>query len=363
LAVTMVTAPGRVGGIESVVASLSTGLAARDHAIRVVALLGTGENDRCDAFADFARNGVELMEIRLSGRQYREEIRRLVGVFRDAPPAVIHSHGYHADVVGWRSARVVGLPIVSTVHGFTGGNLKNRAYEWIDRKLLARFDAVVAVSQPLAQRLEGSGVNASRLHAVPNGLSQPAPMDRARARQALGIGEDQVVVGWVGRLTAERGPDVFVDAIARLSPTVTASVVGAGPLRQPVEARARQIGVASRIRWHGLVVGAGGLVSAFDVLVLSSRTEGTPIVLLEAMAAGVPVVATSVGGIPDVAPAGEVMLVPPDSPERLAHAITDCLADPGATAGRVARARERIRAAYAIEPWLDRYETVYRSLL
>src|SRR5262249_54229539 len=98
------------------------------------------------------------------------------------------------------------------------------------------------------------------------------------------------------------------------------------------------------------------------VLLMSSRTEGTPIVLLEAMAAEVPLVCTAVGGVPDVVGDGEALLVPPDHPDLLAHALQEVLAAPDVARARAAAARSRLDSRYGLEPWINRYETLYRSL-
>lgn len=362
LNVTHVTAPAPVGGLESVVAAVAGGLAARGHDVRLVVLLGLGPQDRCEAFRELRARGVDLREIRLPPRSYGAEVGAVARVLREAG-GLAHCHGYHADLVGWWAGVGSRRRLVSTVHGFTGGGLKNRIYERLDRWALARFDAVVAVSAPLRQQLIARGIRSQRVHLIPNAwASSDAPYARNVARGELGLPAEGLVVGWVGRLTEEKGPDLFVDAMTRLPGDVNASVLGDGPLRPTLVARARSAGLTGRIRWHGVVPRAARLLAAFDVLVLSSRTEGTPMVLLEAMAAGVPVVATAVGGVPDVAPGGEVLLVPKPTPEAVATGIAQCLADPDAATARAAAAKARVRAGYDLETWLDRHEELYRSL-
>jgi glycosyltransferase involved in cell wall biosynthesis len=306
---------------------------------------------------------VELVELRLPPRSYRAEGRWLQAELARSPATIAHAHGYHADWVGLRAARAVQRPIVSTVHGFTSGDWKNRLYEWLDRRALRKFDAVVAVSRPLQDRLRASGVAERRLHLIRNAWAPTGPCrTREEARRALGLPPTARIVGWVGRLTAEKGPDVFVTSLARTSPTLLASVLGDGPLRPSLEATARRLGLGLRLRWHGVVPHAGELLPAFDLLVLSSRTEGTPMVLLEALAAGVPVVATGVGGIPDVVTPGEALLVPPERPDILAQAVEEVLADAEAARRRSEVARRRLVAEFALDPWLDSYETLYRSV-
>jgi len=355
-----ILAPVNFGGLESVVTALAAGMAQRGHDACVLALLEPG--GRWEALATLSASGVEVVEIRVPPKSYRVEVKRLTAELARRSGAIAHSHGYHADLVSLRAARAAGAPIGSTAHGFTGGGWKNRFYEWCDTRALARFDAVVAVSLPLARLLVARGVPAPRLHLIPNAYREScAPLSRADARRALGLAPDALVAGWVGRLSREKGPDLFRDALT-LAPEWNGSILGAGPLEAPLREGAGGLSDPARLRWHGVIPSAGRVLRAFDAVVLSSRTEGTPIVLLEAMAAGVPVVATAVGGVPDVVTEREALLVPPEHPELLARALESIRLQPEAARERAAAARTRLESAYAVEPWLDRYEAVYRDL-
>ena len=170
-------------------------------------------------------------------------------------------------------------------------------------------------------------------------------------------------MGWVGRLTREKGADLLLAAAGLLGDLpVAVSLLGDGRLRPQFEALAARRGLGERVRWLGNLPDAGQLFCAFDVFVLSSRTEGTPIVLFEAMAAGTPIVATAVGGVPDVVSSHEALLVPPDDPGALAAAIRCVHADSAAAVARARRARERLVSEFAPAPWLARYERIYRSV-
>jgi glycosyltransferase involved in cell wall biosynthesis len=189
-------------------------------------------------------------------------------------------------------------------------------------------------------------------------------LDRKSARQKLAIAEGKFVAGWVGRLTHEKGADVFVNALAQLTDIpVLASILGDGPERRSLSAQAAALEVEGRIKWHGVVLDAASCFRAFDVLVLSSRTEGSPIVLFEAMAAGVPIVAANVGGVPDVLSPLQAHLVPPEDPVALAGAIHDVYRDPQSAALRADAARKRLCAEFQLQPWLDRYEAIYTQLM
>jgi glycosyltransferase involved in cell wall biosynthesis len=352
-----------VGGLESVVSMLARGHTAMGHRVYVAALVdpGGGVYPFLDALE---AEGVQTVRITLPTRAYSRERAAVRRLCAELAPDVVHTHGYRSDVVDGGVARAAGVPVVSTVHGFTGGAMRNRIYEWIQERAFRDFDAVIAVSQPIVRRLERRGVSRSRIHFIPNAFDGAAAVvERDAARERLGIPKDEFTIGWVGRLSAEKGPDVFVDAIAHLSqPTPSAAFVGGGPDEPALRERALRHGVEERVRWLGIVPGAGALLAAFDMLVLSSRTEGIPIVLLEAAAAGVPIVATRVGGVPSMFPDGEVLLVPPDDPGALAAAVDAVRADPSAARERAMAARRRLGRDFAPRPWLERHEALYRSL-
>jgi glycosyltransferase involved in cell wall biosynthesis len=240
-------------------------------------------------------------------------------------------------------------------------------YQWLQRRALRRFDAVVAVSRPLVDDLAESGVPRERIHYVQNAWRPPPPperpLDREAACRALGIALDAFRVGWVGRLSSEKGPEVLVEALRQVGDVpVTVSFVGDGPLRQALEGRAAALRVADRIHWHGMVPGAARLLRAFGAFVLTSRTEGTPIALLEAMAAEVPIIATAVGGVPDVVSSQEALLVPPDDSRAVATALREVFQHPDAARRRARAARERLERAFGLDDWLGRHETVYRAV-
>jgi glycosyltransferase involved in cell wall biosynthesis len=180
----------------------------------------------------------------------------------------------------------------------------------------------------------------------------------------LSVSADAFHVGWIGRLSREKGPDVFLRSLSALSGEhVVASVVGDGPMGQELRLLAGELGLDGMVRWHGEVPDARKLMRAFDVVVLSSRSEGTPVVLLEAIDAGVPVIATRVGGVPDVISPREGILVLPEQPQRLGEALQQMMREPEEARERAQRAIRRIGSAGDTGRWIHRYEAVYREVL
>ncbi|HXE57977.1 MAG TPA: glycosyltransferase family 4 protein [Gemmatimonadales bacterium] len=364
LRIAHVVAPGPVGGLERVVCALALGHRRCGHAVRVVATLGEHEPE-VPFLAELRDGGVEVTTLRLPGRAYADERRAALARCREFGAQVVHTHGYRSDVVVASAAGRAGMTTLSTAHGFTGGGWKNRLYEWLQVRAFRRLDAVVAVSRPMVERLVRAGVPRERIRLLPNAWAGGAPcLPRAEARRLLGAPEDRWLIGWVGRLSREKGADVLLEALAHLRDLpLQVSIVGEGREGPGLRRRTEALGLSTLVRWHGTMPDAARLFTGFDLFVLSSRTEGTPIVLFEAMAAGVPVVTTRVGGVPDVVSDGEAALVPPDDPAALAAAIRAVWHDPDAAGARAAAASARLVAEYAAEPWLARYEALYRELM
>jgi glycosyltransferase involved in cell wall biosynthesis len=358
-----VVAPAAYGGLERVVELLAGGHRQLGHDVTVAVV---HDPDRPpEAFmSSLSDRSVRLEPVPIRGRSYSRERGLIDAICEDIQPDVMHTHGYRPDVLLAAVARRRRIPHVTTVHGFTGGDWRNRLYEWLQTRSYRRFARVVAVSRRLGEALARDGVPAERISVLPNAWDElTPPLGRAEAREALGLQGEGFRLGWVGRVSPEKGADVFVDALEQLGDLpLAASIVGDGPQLDKLRRRATASGSSERIRWHGAVPGAGRLFRAFDAFVLSSRTEGTPIALFEAIAAGVPVVATAVGGVPDVVTPREALLVPPDDPNALAAAIRQLRSDPAGAQARADAAAARLTDMYAIEPWLASYLAIYRDV-
>lgn len=355
-------APAPFGGLERVVEMLVRGQLEIGLDVQVAVILEPGARSAVvDALIEA---GASVHEVVVPTRSYLQERRAVAELYRAVGPDLVHLHGYRPDVLHRGAAARLRIPQMTTVHGFTGGDLKNRFYQWLQHHSFRRMDAVVAVSEPLVRELSADGVPKDRLHCVVNAWhrSEP-PLPRGAAREALSLPAEGFRVGFIGRLGTEKGPDLLLEALARVPDLpVKVSLVGAGREEATLREAAARLGVTDRMRFHGMVSRAGQLLKAFDLLAISSRTEGTPIVLFEAMEAEVPVVAAAVGGIPNVVSGDEALLVPPEDPKRLAEAIRAVFEDPDAAAARACRARARLTAKYGVEAWVGQYESIYRQV-
>ena len=356
-----VLAPASEGGLEQVVAMLASGRRTED--VHVAAVVSPSDAEGNPFIEKLQMLGVPITRVVVRGRSYVSEYRSLRAVMQRFRPAIVHTHGYRADILGGAAARAHGVPTVSTVHGFTGGGMRNRLYERMQGLALRRADAVVAVSKPLVVRLVDSGISRARIHFIPNGFS-PADklLTRNEARERLGLSREGLIAGWVGRLTREKGADIMVEALARSDSDWRLSIIGTGRERDRLVDLAQRLGVAERISWHGPIPRAASLLRAFDAFVLSSRTEGTPISLLEAMHAGTPVIASTVGGVPDVVTPVHALLVVAENPGAIAEGLGEIARDQSAAAHRAESARQRVAHTFGSASWLAAVDAIYRSV-
>ena len=359
-----VFAPGRVGGLERVVEMLALGQVESGHQVTAFSIVPMGVSPPA-VLQRLDNAGIAVRLLPVTGRAYLSERRAFAALLRSAPRnTVIHSHGYRADVLYGSVARSMGFATVTTLHGFTAGNLKNRAYEALQRRAVKRCRRIVVVSRPLLDRMQAAGVSPQRLRLIPNAYAGRSVIaNRSEARLALGLSDAGLVVGWVGRLSHEKGPDVLIDALGMVDSLFITAFVGEGPELPALQRCVARHDLAARVHWTGAIDDVARFFRAFDVLVASSRTEGTPIVLLEAMAAGIPVVAAAVGGVPDMLSEQEARLVPTESPRLLAVAIEQALRRDPDTESRIDAAKTRLHTQFAIAPWLSAYDGVYREAL
>jgi len=358
--VTLLCAPAPIGGLESAVAALAGGLAREGVAVQLIQLL-TPTGVPPAAFADLETLDVRLDTVRSPARAYRTEARLVRRLVMEHGSRVLHSHGERADLI----ARLLGAaapPRVSTVHGFVVNSRRARLAKWAHLRVLRGMSRVIGVSDTLARELEPRLED--RVITVPNSIAERPLLSRTEARARLGLPDDVTLVGWVGRFSDEKRPLLFLEAFAALEghDGVHAVLIGDGPLLDAARVHARTLGVAERVHLPGALPDAGALFRAFDLFVLSSGTEGTPITLLEAMHARVPAVATAVGGVPAMLRDGAGWLVPPGDASALAAAMDDALQDPARRSLCAARSAEVLRDRFSEAAWIDRHIRLYIEL-
>lgn len=372
-----------IGGPVRTVLHLTRKLAA--HGYQTLLLVGASDPGEGDALAGVSDGeGYTIRRlpslrrsIGVSDFKAKRELTRALAGFR---PDLVHTHAAKAGALGRRAAFSI-APRPRIVHTYHGHSLAGyfpkpvaKVFAWIERGLARRTDAIVAVSSRVKDELARVHHIApeERITVIENGIDlapfpEPTAQSRATARRALGVGGDAFVVLVPARLVAIKDHDFLFDAIARWpadAPRLEVHLCGDGPLRTRLESRARELAARARIVFHGFRDDLPRVLHGADVVALTSRNEGMSLALIEAMAAGCPIVATNVGGTPDVVEEGVTgRLVASRDVAGFVAALL-ALASAPEIRGRMSRAaRERARGRHSIERVVDDHHALYRALL
>ena len=352
------------GGLERTVIDLVGAQREAGHQCRVICLYGLGalasELNAQGVMVDECskRNGFDIVALRRARR-----------FLSQSPGAVLHTHNavahYHAVLASMR------LPlgrVVNTRHGMGAGDSKSRL-EWLYRRSVRHTDYVVAVCEAAREHFSMDGVcPRSGLLCIPNGIRvEKFSTSSAQARNdlatRLGLAIDSRIIGTVGRLQPVKHQDSLLEAFARTRqaiPSAALVVIGDGPLRDPLERRATELGIADSVRFLGDRSDVHELLAGLEIFALSSVSEGYSVALLEACAAGLPIVATDVGGNNEIVRDGiNGRLVPARDPEALSAALTGLLQAPGRAAEMAGASRQWALAEASFRTVAARYLALY----
>ena len=316
-------------------------------------------------------HGLDVITLKHDTPHIRSMVREMTDRLREWDADVLCCHGYKADVVGLLAARRAGVSVIAMSHGWTAETWKVRAYEALDRACLRRMDRVVCVSEGQAEKVRRCGVRADRVVVIRNAVraerfDHADPADRLVLEKMFPQAPERIV-GSAGRLSPEKGFGVLVEAaaiVAQSDPQVGFIHFGDGPLRETIRRRIAELGLAERFILAGLRDDLDRFLPHWDLSVLPSFTEGLPTVVLESYAAGVPVVATAVGGTPEAVTDGvDGYLVPPGDPITLARRILDFLKDGDSRREMGLIGRERIRAEFTFGAQAVRFQQVCHDLI
>jgi glycosyltransferase involved in cell wall biosynthesis len=294
---------------------------------------------------------------------------RLVRFLRSARFDLVHTHLTYANILGVLAGKLAGLPAVATLHSTVRLTEYARpAVEALERASL-RFlaDRVVAVGDTVARvyrPLLGRKAITVIPNAVPEGVILDVEERLALRREIAGEPERTILIS-VGRFAPPKGFEDLVNAFAAVhaaQPDTTLAMVGDGPLLAGIQAQVQRLGLQGRVCLPGSRKDVPRWLAAADLYVSASRWEGLPLAILEAMIAGLPVVATAVGDVPQVIAPEAGRVVPPGRPEELAAAIGQLLADPPGLRAKGLAAQALARREHSTRIWMDRLCTLYESL-
>jgi glycosyltransferase involved in cell wall biosynthesis len=285
---------------------------------------------------------------------------------------LIHTHGYRADVIGVILCKLTGLPIISTCHGFISNDRNLKIYNTLDRFSLRFFNKIITVSDPIKIDLIKSGIDESKIIVIQNAVEEKIEdeiffYNRKEKRQLLNTKEDEFVLGYIGRLSEEKGIKYLIESSSMLNDLnipVKVLIIGQGPQQKELEDLAKEKGIESKVIFTGFQWDVENWLPALDVFVLPSLTEGTPMSLLEAMAFGIPVVASAVGGVPQVIDSGKNgILVSPGKPGEIKDAVLNLYRNENFRTNISTAGQKYIAAKHNVEDWVRKIEGEYLNLL
>ena len=305
------------------------------------------------------------------GRFDRAVVQGLKDLVQTVQPDLVQSHAVKSHFLVRQAAVHHLIPWIAFHHGYTWTDLKVRLYNQLDRWSLRAAARVLTVSQPFRQELIQKGVNPGHIEIIHNAIDpewareahQPEAAAGLRAR--LGIPPQRKVILIVGRLSLEKDHQTLLQAVSRLRDSgVHLLIVGEGPERPAIEQTVRELALADAVTLTGQVPSAEPYYGIADVAVLSSLTEGSPNALLEAMAAHIPVVATNVGGIPEIVAHREsALLIPPRDVAAMSSALQEVLTDPQLASALTHRAEELVLTRHTPELRTRRLSEIYAAVL
>lgn len=326
-----------------------------------------------DAGFDSIRNraaelNADLIELPDRGLKDVSVITRLLNVCRTHNVSIWHGHDYKTDALGLLLSRFHPMKLVSTVHGWGVRSRKTPLYHAIDRASLRRHDRVICVSDDLLKQCLSARIPIDHCCEIENAIDLTAYADLPSpetARKQFGLSEGPVI-GAIGRLSREKAFDVLVSAVDQLIETginATLLIAGDGPEREALQQQINSLDRSNEIRLLGHIDDPRQLFAALDAFAISSRSEGLPNVLLESLACGVPVVSTTVGGIPRVVADDDALLVQPDDVDALTLALSRLLSNPSLSKELTSRGRETVANRYSFETRMRKIAAIYDELL
>jgi glycosyltransferase involved in cell wall biosynthesis len=310
--------------------------------------------------------GLKVQVFPCSGRLDPRAILAIRGFLKREKIAVLHAHGYKANFYALAGSAGLKIKKLTTCHNWLGTSAKMNFYRRLDQKLLRFFDTIAVVAETLERQVKSSGVAEAKVKLVANGVELRAAAGNIKdLRAAWGLAEKNKVIGTVGRLSSEKGLDVLLAAAVAVSekyPNLKIILVGDGPERENLRSLAAKNNLSDKVIFTGKQSNVRDWLELMDIFVLPSLDEGMPLALLEAMAAGRPVIASRVGAIGQIMADGRGgMLVTAGDGEALAKAILKLLDEPVAAGNLAKQGREIVSREFSAAKMADQYLRIYQG--
>lgn len=357
----------RIGGAQRVLSNILPHLDRRKFDPIVVCLFA-GEGPIAE---EITKTGIPVIDLQMMNKIDVFAVWRFYKLLNREKPSILHSALFHANILSRVVGRLAKVPVIITWrHNI---NLGNDLREWVKKATSKLDDCVIVVSNAVKEReINASGANNKKVIVVYNGIDTSLYRklnngERRKGRNLWGIPENTYLIGSVGRLHFQKGYEILLHAfkrIKRIIPNAWLMIVGEGELRKYLEETAQNLEISDYVVFTGTVTHISEILGILDVFVLSSRWEGFPLVILEAMASQLPVVATCVGGVPEIISNNHTgYLIQPNSVEDIVNMLTKIYQDIN-LADRIAKAgREKIKSEFDVIQIADQIQNLYTDLL
>ncbi|MGC8785690.1 MAG: glycosyltransferase family 4 protein [Armatimonadota bacterium] len=357
-----------ISGPERQTVQVARSLQARGHEVAIgVILVHPHEDVHSTTLAQHAAQyGIPTVPLYLPEKyNLLRSVRRFATLVEDWKPDVVCTQGYKADIIAALYGKV---PTLVLTPGWTAKDWKVRLFEWLDKQTLRMHPAVGVVSPVQRGAVTRYGVGTWKIFYLPTALDMsalPPAYSRAEMSNILHSFQRGCLVGYVGRLSVEKGGQFLLESmplVLQQRKDVLLLIVGEGDQRPVLQAQAQTLGIQEAVLFLGERADARQIIGALDLMVLPSLTEGMPNVILEAFAYKTPVVATAVGGVPELVKDGETgWLVPPRNPQALAQAIVEALSHPEEARRRAENAYRHLVENFTVEKQVDRWEQALQA--
>ena len=313
------------------------------------------------------KHGLTVEIVPCNGRLDRSAVAQIRRLLVKYGVDILHPHGYKADLYAYAAARWSRVPLLATSHNWPSKKFSMRAYAALDRLALRRFDRVVAVSDPVKDTLLHWGGPRDRIAVIFNGVDVEHFRTAAPTLKSAMATAEHSLVGFVGRFVPDKGGALLLRAaqhVLAMHPNTTFALVGDGPLRSEWQTLARELGITEHVVFTGIRNDMPGIYASLDMVVLPSLVESMPMCLLEAMAAGKPVIATRVGAVPEfVIPEQTGLLLAPSDQNGLAAAIVRLLGNTELARWLGENGRRHVSENFSAEAMARRYIGQYEQVL
>jgi glycosyltransferase involved in cell wall biosynthesis len=360
-----VISSGGMYGAEAVILNLSRTLNQNGHA-SILGVFSNASNPNLQLHEAAIREGIESHLIPCNGQIDRTVATAIRQLAKTTGADVVHAHGYKGDVYTYFALRGTKVPFVSTCHNWLKDGLLVSCYGMVDRFVLRSYAAVIAVSDEVKAQLLKAGVRKDKVRLIRNGIDLRPFGDAAPSLRMSSTSARPLTVGWIGRLSREKGADIFLRAVAivlAVHPDTRFVVVGDGPDLPILNALMQKLDIEENVTFVGRRSDMPGVYASLDMMVSSSRQEGLPMAILEGMASSLPLVATAVGDVPTLVMDGRTgITVPSEDVELLAAGIVR-LVENSEMRERYAKAsRQLIEEQFSADQMAANYLRVYTDI-